>query len=633
MPLPKKAVAVNVLAVEGNIKLGGYDFTGAIMSVVLRKLRSRCTKMYPGISDKDVDRLLFDYEFRFNLLPKCENAKIELSVKKETQILVHLPALKSVKTQHAVEIMVRQMIMSNLHRDFKPICRVSKVTSTGKIKDTNLRLRAHFGDDGKNNKSSSGDQSLVHATFTLEWPSNHLFKRDHCIHMTRVEEMGIGAGRDSPDVLHVLRGDAKHRDKLPRCFWIRFRDLDNYTQSRCFITKDLRSVKIWYQVLSEVQGSVADRKKRAMARCKFERTGATMLHEEVVTRDDFEKAAKKYFPRRAERSRNLWDESIKPIDEALKSAKLSKKDINQVLFVGGTTFMPKIRDLVRKAFPDVPMRRDRAFGAPVIAVACGAARYGSTLCSHRVGTQDMMVTDIISQSLGLKIKDKTRGHSKMLHMIRKGEFLPFVHSARFHPVHGFPKCLACHCRHSTPCVGVCKNPCTKNQSRCTIEIYEGEGEVCRDGAYNRRIGEFSIDLTRFDPPVQDPRNVGITVEFLLDNERALTVSATANIDERSRSNQITQKLKTERTEDLVLLPNEMRRYIQIEKFYQRLEKMQQKNMNTDALILEFDSSDDEDEVADDGVVLGSDDEEEFREELNRDVREWKDTYSPITYGV
>ena len=383
LPLPKKAVAVNVCAVEGNIKLGGYDFTGAIMGVVLRKLRSRCAKMFEGITDRDIDRLLFDYEFRFSLLAKCETAKIELSIKKETQILVHLHALRAVKTEQPVEIMVRQLIMNPLHRDFKPICRVSKVTSTGKIKETNLRLRAKFGDESTQN---SKDGDLTRAVYTLEWPSNHLFKRDHCIHMSRVEEIGIGAGRDAPDVLHVLRGDAKHRDKLPRCFWIRFRDLDNAPQSRCFIARDLRSVKIWFQALSEVQGSVADRRKRAKARCRFEKTGATMLHEEVVTRKEFEEAAANYFPRGAERRRNLWDESTGPIEEALNSAKLSRKDIDQVLFVGGTTFMPRIRDLVRKAFPDVPMRRDRAFGAPVIAVACGAARYGSTLCNHRIGT-------------------------------------------------------------------------------------------------------------------------------------------------------------------------------------------------------------------------------------------------------
>lgn len=264
----------------------------------------------------------------------------------------------------------------------------------------------------------------------------------------------------------------------------------------------------------------------------------------------------------------------------------------------------------------------------------------------------MMVTDIISQSLGLKVKK--RGHSRMLHMIRKGEFLPFAHAARFHPVHGYPKCLACHCRDKAPCLGPCKNPCTKNQSRCTIEIFEGEGEICTDSAYNRRIGEFSIDLTSFDPPVQDPRNVGITVEFLLDNERALTVSAVAQIDERSSTKQISQKLRTERTsslfqidfifltwnifyvtlttgtEDLVLLPNEMRRFRTIEEFYRRIEKMRLKGLSVDDEVLEFDSSDDEDEVADDGVVLGSDDEDEFKQELDRDVKEWKDNYSPIT---
>ena len=275
-------------------------------------------------------------------------------------VQVHLHALKAVETKHRIEIIVRQLISNPVQRDLKTISRVAKVTSTGKIKDTTLRLRAKFGDDSSQQSVKHGD--LTRAEYTLEWPSNHMFKRDHCIHMSRVVEIGRGLGNNAPDVLHVLRADPKQRNNLPLFFWVKFRDLDNAPQSRCFIAKDQRSLNIWFSVLSEVQGSVADKRKRAKARCRFEKTGATMLHEETVTRKEFEEAAAKYFPKGASRKRNLWDESIEPIEQALSSAKLTRKDINQVLFVGGTTFMPRIRDLVRKTFPDVPMRRDRAFG-------------------------------------------------------------------------------------------------------------------------------------------------------------------------------------------------------------------------------------------------------------------------------
>ena len=78
---------------------------------------------------------------------------------------------------------------------------MTKVTSTGKIKDTTLRLRAKFGDDSSQQSVKDGD--LTRADYTLEWPSNHMFKRDHCIHMSRVVEIGRGLGNNAPDVLHV----------------------------------------------------------------------------------------------------------------------------------------------------------------------------------------------------------------------------------------------------------------------------------------------------------------------------------------------------------------------------------------------------------------------------------------------
>ena len=96
---------------------------------------------------------------------------------------------------------MRQLISNPIQRDLKTISRVAKVTSTGKIKDTTLRLRAKFGDDSSQQSVKDGD--LTRADYTLEWPSNHMFKRDHCIHMSRVVEIGRGLGNNAPDVLHV----------------------------------------------------------------------------------------------------------------------------------------------------------------------------------------------------------------------------------------------------------------------------------------------------------------------------------------------------------------------------------------------------------------------------------------------
>ena len=126
---------------------------------------------------------------------------------------------------------------------------------------------------------------------------------------------------------------------------------------------------------------------------------------------------------------------------------------------------------------------------------------------------------------------------------------------------------SCHSKINTRTAGTihCKNPCTKSQDMCTIVVYEGESEQCENDAHNRKIGEFNIDLASFDPPVTDPAKVGITVEFLLDCERALTVTANAVLDEKDRpQNKRSHRLKMERTADLTLTETEVRRMKRLE---------------------------------------------------------------------
>ena len=284
------------------------------------------------------------------------------------------------------------------------------------------------------------------------------------IDLSTIDALGLGAGRDAPDVMHVIRADPSKRPKLRNYFWVRYVQSDGRKKIRCFFAEESAIAKVWITVLQELQGSTTDRQRRKEKRSSYEctskkcivriyiyisqpsnnnnnnNTGTSemTLHEEVISREEFEMSAANYVSPDEEteedkdelekrlqalrkmngtdspisirkgrrRPRNLWTESIGPIDEAIKSANLVPTDINEVLFIVGTTFIPKIRKMVHQRLPTIPKRRDRAFGASLVAVARGAARYGSTLCQHMQGHCDMMVTDIISCSLGLKVKAK-----------------------------------------------------------------------------------------------------------------------------------------------------------------------------------------------------------------------------------
>ena len=82
---------------------------------------------------------------------------------------------------------------------------------------------------------------------------------------------------------------------------------------------------------------------------------------------------------------DLVEKSLKPLELALKDAKLSKKDINDVLLVGGQTRMPLVQKKVKEFFGKEP-KKDLN---PDEAVAIGAAIQGSVLAGD---TKDVSVS-------------------------------------------------------------------------------------------------------------------------------------------------------------------------------------------------------------------------------------------------
>ena len=92
---------------------------------------------------------------------------------------------------------------------------------------------------------------------------------------------------------------------------------------------------------------------------------------------------------------DLVDKSLKPLDVALKDAKLSKSDISEILLVGGQTRMPLVQKKVSEFFGKEP-RKDLN---PDEAVAVGAAIQGSVLSGD---TTDVLLLDVTPLTLGIE---------------------------------------------------------------------------------------------------------------------------------------------------------------------------------------------------------------------------------------
>ncbi len=93
--------------------------------------------------------------------------------------------------------------------------------------------------------------------------------------------------------------------------------------------------------------------------------------------------------------RDLVESTLTPVRNALKDAKLTKNDIDKVIFVGGSTRIPMVYDLVKKELgkdPSLEVNPDEV-------VAMGAAIQGGVLTGE---VNDIVLLDVTPLSLGIE---------------------------------------------------------------------------------------------------------------------------------------------------------------------------------------------------------------------------------------
>ena len=84
-----------------------------------------------------------------------------------------------------------------------------------------------------------------------------------------------------------------------------------------------------------------------------------------------------------------------PVQQALKDAKLSPSDIDEIVLVGGSTRVPKVQAMVKAIFGKDPNRGVN----PDEVVALGAAIQGSVLAGDR---KDVLLLDVTPLTLGIE---------------------------------------------------------------------------------------------------------------------------------------------------------------------------------------------------------------------------------------
>ena len=222
-----------------------------------------------------------------------------------------------------------------------------------------------------------------------------------------------------------------------------------------------------------------------------QKDGAPVNFEMDITRAKFEELID-----------DLLESTLEPVRKALKDAKLTAKDIDKVLLVGGSTRIPKVVDIVKKELGKEPSKGVN----PDEVVALGAAIQGGVLTGD---VNDIVLLDVTPLSLGIE----TLGGVCTV-LIPRNTTIPTSKSQVF-------------------------STAADNQPAVDIHILQGERPMAAD---NKTLGNFQ--LTNIPPA---PRGIPqIEVTFDIDangivnvkakdlgtnKEQSITITASTNLSD------------------------------------------------------------------------------------------------------
>jgi len=178
--------------------------------------------------------------------------------------------------------------------------------------------------------------------------------------------------------------------------------------------------------------------------------------------------------------------TLKPVDDALRDAKMKREMIDEVVLVGGSTRIPKVQKLLREFFNGKKLNKTIN---PDEAVAFGAAVQAAILSGDKDKViNDLLLIDVAPLSLGIE----TAG-GIMMKLVKRSTSVPCKKKEMF---------------------------TTSKDGQTTVEIfvYEGERTMTQD---NNCLGKF--ELTGIQPAPRGHPHIEVTFE--IDVNSILNVTA------------------------------------------------------------------------------------------------------------
>ena len=218
--------------------------------------------------------------------------------------------------------------------------------------------------------------------------------------------------------------------------------------------------------------------------------------------------------------KNIFSQLMTPVEEIMKKSKLAISEINEILLVGGSTRIPKIKEILSEYFIDVKINNSIN---PDEAVAYGAAIDAYKIHSKKKEVlNNIVLLDTIPFSLGLGVGDEFQL------IIPKGSTIPT----------------------SITNYGITDYD---YQSDVELPIYEGEYNNIKN---NHFLGKFEIP----DIPIKKAGEIIFEVTYQVDVDGILTVSAVMK-DDPSKKN-----WKVIKNDNIGLTSNELKERNNIENY-------------------------------------------------------------------
>ncbi|KAE8742175.1 hypothetical protein FOCC_FOCC012315 [Frankliniella occidentalis] len=198
---------------------------------------------------------------------------------------------------------------------------------------------------------------------------------------------------------------------------------------------------------------------------------------------------------------SLFLKTIQISEQVLSDAKVTRGEIDEVVLVGGSTRIPKVRALLRDMFSGKELHQSIN---PDEAVAYGAAVHAAVLTGDAFFQTEVKLRDVTALSLGISLEG-----GMFSAVIHKNTPIPCKETKRY-------------------------TNCEDYQSSVLFEVYQGERPLIKDNIFLNK--EFVIEI----PPKPRPE-AKISVTFEINESGLLTVTAVEPTSGRQVQVQVTQQ--------------------------------------------------------------------------------------------